>query len=202
MGYNSSLNSSKFGDCSQCGDINVPCVKVGKNLFCRDKCHRGNKVKEQIAKANQRNSVRSLITYEKQEGILDSTQELILDLDRVTSRMVRLSEMGNDGKVQCFTCPSRREFKNIQCGHFIPRANLVFRFDWYYNLRPQCPNCNVTLRGNIKVFADKLNEERSGIVEWMQEEARKVYSPTRDELKQLLFDYQQRVRILENAKLK
>lgn len=192
------IPNSKFGNCSTCGDTNVPCVKVGKNLFCRDKCHRVNKVKQQVTKANQRNALRGLVTYQKVEGILDSIQELTIDLDRVVSRMVRLVAMEKDGKVQCFTCSTRRELKNMQCGHFIPRANMNFRFDWVYNLRPQCPNCNVNLRGNLVVFAENLEKERKGIVEWMQQEARQVVSPTRDELKQLLFDYQQRLRMLEN----
>lgn len=192
------LPASKFGKCSKCGDENVPCVKVGKNLFCRDKCHRENKAMEQIAKSKLKSQARGLITYQRVEGIVDSTQELIIDLDRVTSRMVRYMGMGKDGMVQCFTCPSKRPFKAIQCGHYIPRANMVFRFDYTYNLRPQCPNCNVTLRGNLIEFAKRLNEERSGITDWMQEEARKVYSPTRDELKQTLFDYQQKLNILEN----
>lgn len=194
------LPQTKFGNCCTCSATDTNVVKVAKDYYCLE-CHRSNKNKAQIKKATVRQQVRGLIKYERAEGILDSTQELILDLDRVTSRMVRLAAMGKDGKVQCFTCPTKKDFKQIQCGHFIPRANLVFRFDWTYNLRPQCPNCNVTLRGNLKVFEERLNEERQGITEWMQEKARKVYSPSRDELKQTLFDYQQRLNILE-TKLK
>lgn len=197
MSY-SIINQSKFGDCSQCGDKDVPCVKVGKLLFCRDKCHRNNKAQEQVTKANNKSKVRGLISYQRESGIVDDIQELTIDLDRVTSRMVRLMAIEVDGTIQCFTCPSKKPLKMMHCGHFISRANMAFRFDWTYNLRCQCPNCNLTLRGNLIVFAERLNEERPGIVTWMQEEARKVYSPTRDELKQMLFDYQQRVNILEN----
>lgn len=197
------LPAYKIGDCSieGCGLKDTQGRKVGKNFICADH-YRNAKQKEQVDKANTRNRVRNLVKYERAEGVLDSISELIIDLDRVTSRLVRLSAMGKDGKVQCFTCTTKKDFKQIQCGHFVPRANLVFRFDWTYNLRPQCKNCNVTLRGNLKVFEENLEKERPGIVEWMQEESRKVYSPTRDELKQTLHDYQLKLNTVENAKLK
>ncbi len=54
------IPQSKFGDCSQCGNADVPCVKVGKELFCRDKCHRNNKTREQIRKAAERQKIRGL----------------------------------------------------------------------------------------------------------------------------------------------
>jgi len=194
------IPQSKQGDCTCCSSKNVPCVKRGKDLICFP-CKNAIDNKKQLLKASTRDKERTITVYDNQDGIFDSIQELILDLDRVTSRMVRLAAMEKDGKVQCFTCSSRRDFKSIHCGHFIPRANMVFRFDWIYNLSPQCPTCNISLRGNEKVFADNLEIERPGIVEWMREEARKVYSPSRDELKQLLFDYQKRVSMFEKQKL-
>ncbi len=54
------LPQYKIGDCIQCGDKDVPCVKVGKELFCKFKCHSNNKAKVQTAKANERNKIRSL----------------------------------------------------------------------------------------------------------------------------------------------
>jgi len=194
------IANSKIGDCTCCPATNVACRKRGKDLICLS-CCKAIDTKKQITKANERNKVRALVTYQKVEGIVDSIQELTIDLDRVTSRMVRLAAMGKDGKVECFTCNAKKDFKVIQCGHFIPRVNNQFRFDWTYNLRPQCKFCNVDLRGNLKAFAERLNAERPGIVEWMEQEARQVYSPTKDELKQLLFDYQQRLNLLE-TKLK
>ncbi len=191
------IANSKIGDCSRCSNKDTAVRKRGKDLVCLF-CCRTEDVAKMEAKSKMKNKVRSLITYERTEGILDSQQELILDLDRVTSRMVRLMAVEKDGNIQCFTCSSKKPLKQMHCGHFIPRANLVFRFDWTYNLRPQCPNCNVTLRGNLIEYAKRLNEERPNITEWMHEEARKVYSPSKDELKQMLVDYQQRLNILEN----
>jgi hypothetical protein len=194
------IATTKYGDCAFCPATNTNVVKVKKELVCLA-CHRTNKAKVQVQKAYVRNKVRGLIDYEREIGVLDSTKELILDLDRVVSRYLRLREMGADRKCQCFTCSTRKDWTKVHAGHFIPRTNLYFRWDLTYNLHVQCPNCNVTLRGNYKVYAEKLELERKGIVEWMQEQAREVYSPTRDELKMLLFDFQQKLRVVE-AKIK
>ena len=51
------IPQSKFGNCSQCGDTDVACVKVGKELFCRGKCHKNNKTLQQLEKSKQKQSL-------------------------------------------------------------------------------------------------------------------------------------------------
>lgn len=47
------IPQSKFGKCSQCNDTDVPCVKVESERI-RDKCHKNNKAKQQMAKASEK----------------------------------------------------------------------------------------------------------------------------------------------------
>ena len=196
----STINRTKWGDCTTCSNRDCACVKVGKNLVC-ETCNNANKGKRQLANAREKQQVRGLIKYERQEGILDSTQELILDLDRVVSRYLRLREMAEDGKCKCFTCTTRRDWNKVHAGHFISRSHLGLRWDLTYNVHVQCPNCNVNLRGNIEAYKANLELEQKGITEYLYEQSKEVYSPTRDELKALLFDYQQKLKIVE-TKLK
>jgi 5-methylcytosine-specific restriction endonuclease McrA len=189
------LPQSKFGKCSQCGTSNTNVVKVKKDLFCIP-CHQSNKTKVQIQKASTRQKVRSLIGYEREGGILDSTQELILDLDRVVSRYVRLAAMGQDHRCECFTCGSKRNWSKMHCGHYIPRIHLATRWE-LANLRVQCPICNVQQHGNITEYTTLLEAEHKGITEWLKEQSREVCSPSRDELKQLLFSFQQKLKLVE-----
>lgn len=200
VSYMGIIPTSKFGDCYECGDKDVPCVKVGKNLFCRDKCHRNNKIKQQVTKANQRNKVRGLITYERQEGILDSVSELVIDCDRVISRYIRLRDREADGKITCYCCGKRVAWEKAHCMHFINRQHMATRF-LQQNLRSGCFTCNVEKRGNLIVYAEKLNAENAGITEWLNEEARTVTSLTQSDLKEILFDFQQKLRQVE-SKLK
>ena len=190
----------KIADCSECGDKQVPCVKVAKDYFCKFKCHARNKMKQQVAKSNQRSAVRGLLQYQKVEGVMDSIQELTIDLDRVISRYIRIRDMEMDGKITCYCCDKRVKWENSHAMHYINRQHMGARF-LLENLRSGCAECNVEKRGNLVVYAERLNKETPGIVDWLNDQSHTVVSPTRDELKQLLFDMQQRLKMVE-TKLK
>lgn len=128
---------------------------------------------------------------------VDDLQDLKIDLDRVVSRYVRLKEIDSEHKCECFTCGKRAHYLRQHCGHFINRVHLATRW-LIQNLRVQCVKCNIELRGNIKVYAERLEEESKGSVEFLQELSRTVEHPSRDDLKQLLFDYQQKLKLVEH----
>jgi len=147
------IANSKVGDCSRCGNTDTQVRKRGKDLVCLF-CCRTEDVGKQVERAKMKGKVRSLITYEREEGILDSIQELTLDLDRVVSRYVRLAAMGKDHKCDCYTCDVRKDWQKMQAGHFISRKQLSLRWDTTNNIRVQCNQCNVNLHGTLKVYAD------------------------------------------------
>jgi hypothetical protein len=189
------IATSKRADCGRCFAKNTQCRKRGKIYLCLHCCRQDDMAK-QSAKARAKYSLRSLVTFQRDEGIVDSIQELTIDLDRVVSRYVRLAAMDKDHKCKCYTCSTKKDWSKMQCGHYISRQHLGLRWE-LSNLRVQCPTCNVTQRGNIAVFAENLEKEHSGVVEWLQETARDAAKPTRNELKQLLFDFQQKLKLVE-----
>jgi hypothetical protein len=127
-----------------------------------------------------------------------SLNNLISDLDYLVSRYVRLVASDENGIAQCYTCPKQQHWSLMDAAHFIKRSNLQFRFDVKWNLRCSCKNCNeFEETEHLKVFAEKLEEEQNGIVEWLTEESRKVYKPTQDELKGMIIDFRKKVLILE-----
>lgn len=193
---NSLINQSKWGNCTVCPKENLACVKIGKELVCMS-CNNTSKMQKSQAKVLLKNKVRGLVTYQEEEGLTDSLSELTIDLDRVVSRYVRLRAMGLDGKIECYTCGVRKEFAKMQAGHFISRKHLSLRWDTTNNLRPQCGECNMIKNGNIKVYAEKLELEHKGIVEWLTEQSRIVENTTRTELKIMLFDFQQKLKMVE-----
>ena len=147
----------------------------------------------------QKVMVRSLNNYQR-EVLVDNLADLKAQLDYVYSRWLRIANAEKDLRVECYTCGKKEDFKKMQCGHFISRVNLGLRWE-NSNTKPQCKNCNEFLKGNIEVFSKKLEEEKNGIVEWLTEQSRIVYSPTRDELKELLINYTAKLRIVEKIKL-
>lgn len=193
------INKTKFGDCSQCGATDTDVVKVAKSLFCVP-CHKNNKVKEQMRKANEKVQVRSLNVRQKENGFIDSRQELIIDLDRVVSRYIRLRDMEPDRMIRCYTCGKKVKWEKAHCSHFINRAEMATRWNTH-NLKSSCPECNVNLHGNLKVYAENLEKEQPGIVEFLREQARAVTNIGISELKELLIDFQFKLKMVE-TKLK
>jgi hypothetical protein len=103
--------------------------------------------------------VKKAYTIAKKSSATD-VQELLHKCDYLFSRYIRQSYADNEGQVKCFTCDKKLHWKDIQLGHYLPRANYFARFDFFAN-RPQCEGCNVYKNGNYNVFTERLKKENS-----------------------------------------
>jgi len=84
-------------------------------------------------------------------------RELSNILDDWWSQMVRLMDSDDAGRVKCFTCTSEFHWKEMDCGHFMPRTCMPVRWD-ARNTKPQCERCNrQTDNGNRDIFAKNLD---------------------------------------------
>ena len=64
---------------------------------------------------------------------------------KLMSRVVRQVYANHDGYVTCVCCNRGYHWKEIDAGHFIPRARgSGVYFDWF-NVHPQCKACNKPL---------------------------------------------------------
>lgn len=115
-------------------------------------------------------------------------QTVINDVDTIFSQVVRLSHADKNGMVECYTCGTKKPWKQMQCGHFIPRIHMLTRFS-EDNCKPQCKMCNEGKDGNLVAFAEHLNRDRSGAVDMLEEQARNVYTYEVDELKAMIGNY-------------
>lgn len=180
--YNSTIRQ-KTGICQMCGGTKkVPLI--GK--LCQTHYWEQNR-KKSFEKANA-----------KVMGELEPVKILIDDLDIIFSQLIRLKYADEFGMVKCYTCDDVKHWKHMQCGHFVPRAEMPTRFS-EKNCRPQCKSCNEGVRGNLLVFAERLEAEEKGIVEILREQARGVQDYGRDELKVLVIDTGRRVKKLLNG---
>lgn len=102
-----------------------------------------------------------------------TTSRLKKDLDSIFSRYIRLTYADADGFVNCYTCPKRLFWKEIQNGHFISRGYLATRFS-EDNCRPQCVGCNMFGGGKQVEFSRKLELEKKGITLRLYREAQKT----------------------------
>lgn len=62
------------------------------------------------------------------------------------------------GWTKCYTCGSWHNWRDLDCGHYVPRHHQGTRFD-LRNVRPQCTVCNCYHEGEHWIFRQKLVEE-------------------------------------------
>ncbi|OYY99539.1 MAG: hypothetical protein B7Y37_13695 [Sphingobacteriia bacterium 28-36-52] len=125
--------------------------------------------------------------HEEQEES-ESIQNLISDLDFVFSHYIRNKYADDKGFVECYTCSKKAPIAEMSNGHYTSRSNYGLRF-MEDNCRVQCYACNSKHETDITPFKIALEKEKQGITEWLETQARQVYKPTREELKQLLAEY-------------
>lgn len=71
-------------------------------------------------------------------------------LDAVFSVFIRMRDKG-----QCFTCPTKKPWKQMQNGHYVSRQYLSVRWD-IRNCHTQCVSCNIFKHGNMTAYAVKM----------------------------------------------
>lgn len=176
--YNSTIRP-KLGECSMCcNGKNVPLIKG----LC-ERHYWDNNRRKSAAKFEAK------LTGQKDKGTV------IDDADAMFSQVVRLSHADDHGIVECYTCGTKKPWKQMQCGHFIPRIHMLTRFS-EDNCKPQCPNCNVLKDGNLVAFAQHLERDRKGSVEMLEEQANNIYHYDIDELKSMIGNWAAKRKLL------
>lgn len=165
------------------------CVRCGQECFWFSKKRCQNCAKIEDAMNDMEEETESAL---KEEGL----QDLIKQADEVFSQWLRLSNADINGTVSCFTCDLNMRWQNSQCGHYIKRGNLFLRFD-PRNTRVQCEGCNIHKSGNYIEFTRRLEAEKLGITEYLLEESRLVYHPTREEIKGIIKEYTHKLKLLK-----
>lgn len=173
----------KLGICPKCGGTKKVPLTGG---LCHTHYWESRRVKS-VEKLNA-----------KERGELEPIKILTDDMDIIFSQQVRLTYADESGMVACFTCGLIKHWKQMQCGHFISRAQMPTRFSMK-NTRPQCDDCNRRLKGNLVIFAERLEAEEPGIVHILEEQSRDIQNFSRDDLKRLIVDTTRKVKVLFNG---
>lgn len=126
----------------------------------------------------------------------EGLSELISEADRVFSLWLRKKNINKNGEAECFTCETWKRWQEQQCGHYIKRGNLFLRWD-ERNTKVQCAFCNITKMGNYREYGLRLEALHPGITEILYEEGNLVYKPTREEIRNIITDYTQRIKLLK-----
>lgn len=83
-----------------------------------------------------------------------STQRKLFDKAwKLCSEYIRKRDNG-----QCFTCPVKRDYKEMQAGHFRHGKSTIIYFD-EQNIHCQCPKCNTYLSGNRDIYLRNIQKK-------------------------------------------
>lgn len=180
FGYNSTIEKKQ-----------KTCIRCGKKCiwFSKKRCQTCAKIEDTYARMERAN---------ESEIEEDGLQELIKQVDDIFSQYVRLAAAGKDGFISCYICGTRVHWKEAENMHYIKRgASLFLRYDLRNN-KAGCHTCNCTKDGNYIEYAKKLEAEKPGITDILFEESTLYIKVTRDEIKNIITEYTQKVRQLKN----
>ena len=121
----------------------------------------------------------------------------------IFSKYIRLKYADKNGMVECYTCGTKKFWKEMQAGHgFSGRENSIL-FDEEI-VRPQCKYCNIYRQGNYDIFHAKLIKEygidildrkirqKNTVKKFTSEELHEKYEHYRLEVEKLLKNYMRR----------
>ena len=141
--------------------------------------------------------IRSINKQDERESIeVEDLSGLIEDADALISRYVRLKGLGEDKKIECYTCRKRFEYSEIDCSHYIPRTCSYLRWD-LRNLRNCCTTCNRLKYGNLALYGIRLELESPGLPDILLEESRIVRKIEREELRAIISEYTEKIKQLK-----
>lgn len=84
--------------------------------------------------------------------------KVVAALDTAFSIWTRKSGADHTGRAECYTCGVRKQYMEMDAGHFQTRAKYATRWD-VQNVKPQCKHCNMTNGGHQYEFALHLDRE-------------------------------------------
>jgi hypothetical protein len=117
-------------------------------------------------------------------------------LDGLFSLFIRLRGADINGYTSCFTCGVKKHYKELQCGHFVPRQYLSVRYS-EINCQTQCYACNMLYNGQPSAFALRLTAKYGdGIVAELEGKRKEItkyfpYELKIEEYKEKLKEYNQ-----------
>jgi len=131
------------------------------------------------------------------EGCGESMQNVINDLDVLTSKIVRIRHSDVSGFVDCVVCKGkgRNHWTKMHNSHYIDRRHLGLRFD-LNNCNESCPRCNEIHNTDKAPYTNALESLHKGITTYLIEQSHLVHKFTLNELIELRREYIEKLNYL------
>lgn len=98
--------------------------------------------------------------------------------DKAMSQYIRQKYADPHGFVKCVSCGKVDHWKNMDCGHFIPKARGASIRYLEENVHPECPACNRFNEGHLIDYTRYMQDMYGNdFIDELKREARKVLKP-------------------------
>jgi 5-methylcytosine-specific restriction endonuclease McrA len=99
--------------------------------------------------------------------------------DKIMSIYIRMKYADADGLVKCVSCGRTFHWKDVDCGHFVPKSRGAAIRYVEENVHPECRGCNSFNDGHLIGYTlymiDMYGREK---IDELKREARKVMKPS------------------------
>lgn len=117
-----------------------------------------------------------------------SVAKLKKKADALFSQYVRLRDADKRGVAPCITCGVKKNWKDMQAGHFIKRSVSLLRYD-EENVNAQCMQCNVFKYGEQYLYAKALDDKYGdGTADKLNSQRWETHKFTVAELEEIISD--------------
>ena len=77
----------------------------------------------------------------------------------IFSKVIRMRNADENGYVKCISCEKVDHYKNLDCGHYLPKSLGLSIYFEETNVAPQCTHCNRFRHGHQPKYALALIEK-------------------------------------------
>lgn len=117
-----------------------------------------------------------------------SKNSLMVKLDIVFSKFIRVRDMRKDGTFICISCNRILPYEQADCGHYINRKHMATRFN-EKNCNAQCRSCNRFDEGNLQGYRRGLISKYGESVVLMLESMKNQINKISDFEYKAMIDY-------------
>ena len=142
----------------------------------------------------------SYFKFKQRPSKTTERQKLVHRLDDEFSTYIRLRDCDENGIVTCITCGDKHHWTDIDCGHFMPRANMATRWELKAT-GPQCRLCNSTVDGRREDFAIAIDRKHgAGTADKLERLSREEKHFSEPELKGMIEELRKEIKALKIEK--
>lgn len=118
---------------------------------------------------------------------------------KIISEYIRRKYSDELGMVSCVTCGTRKHWKELQAGHFIPSAQGNSTRWIEENIHPQCMRCNCNLGGNgEEYYPFMIKTYGQAKVDELRALSRKIVKLTSDDYERMIQKYSDKLNNLKS----